>query len=140
MTVLASLRQVARRTGGRPASVLLAAIAVHLAFAILHGVTQRLAQVQLADWQTGFVTAVLFLAPLVAIVALWLDRIRLAGWFVLLAGLAGLGFEALFHFLVANPDHVATVSTHQLSFAGTAALSTLADLVLALAGAWVLER
>ena len=69
-----------------------------------------------------------------------LGRVRAGGAVLLAAGLAALGFEAVFHFVVSNPDHVATVDHGRALFTWTAALSTLGDLALALAGALLVRR
>jgi len=106
----------ARDTDRRSSRALLAAIVRSLALTGTHGFAHGRIPVPLATWQQGYAAVVLVGLPL-------------AG------GLGALGFELLAHFIVANPDHVASVDAGRALFAGTAGLSVIGDAVLAAAAA-----
>lgn len=122
----------------RRALVGVAAVTVSLAAA--HGLVHLASPVHVHGWQYAAGTLTSVLLPAAGAFLLVRGRPVAGGWLLLLAGLAALTFEAVFHFVVANPDHVATVERHRALFAGTAALSTAADAALATAAGWHLRR
>lgn len=124
----------------RDVAVVAAAVAVHLALTLAHGWAHATIPVPYEDWQGVYAGVVLFLAPVAGVVALVVGRVRLACWFLVLAGVAGFAFEAAFHFLVAGPDHVGSVEHGTSLFASTAVLTTLGDAVLVAAGGWRFRR
>jgi hypothetical protein len=84
-------------------------------------------------------TIVLYLVPATAAGLTGRGHRRVGGVLLFGAGLAGLAFEGVWHFLVANPDHVAHVADHRVAFGLTALLSTASNLLLLGAG-WFANR
>ncbi|PSP27594.1 hypothetical protein BRC65_04910 [Halobacteriales archaeon QH_2_65_14] len=117
---------------------LVGAVVVHLFLTAAHGVAHVTIPVPVHDWQTGVATAVLFVVPILGAVLARSGRVRAGSWLVLTAGLGGLAFEGLLHFVVSNPDHVGLVTDGDALFLSTAVLTTLGDALLVLAGGWFL--
>lgn len=123
----------------RNVRVLAAAVGAALLAHAVHGVVHGLIPVPTRGWRLAYVVAIVFAAP-VAGVLVARRNVGAGAALVVLAGVAGLGFEATFHFAVPNPDHVGHVGRGWLPFALTAALSTVGNLVAAAAGALVWWR
>lgn len=112
--------------------------AVAMLASAIHGWAHATIPVDIPGWQLGAAIFLLFVLLLSGLVLLATGR-RVTGLGTLFgAGLAGLAFEGLFHFVVENPDHVSTVEHGQTLFANTALLSTAGNGVLAIAAAWFL--
>ncbi|MDY6817505.1 MAG: hypothetical protein SVG88_02495 [Halobacteriales archaeon] len=105
---------------------------------LVHGVTHLVLPVTVHGWQYGFAIVVLFMAPLAGVVLIIYDRSVTGGILLAIAGMAALAFELLYHFIIMNPDHVATIATGQLVFATTAVLTTIGDGVLIAVAGWFL--
>lgn len=73
---------------------------------------------------------VLYLLPVVGAGLVVSGRHRVGTGVVFVAGVAGFAFEGVFHFVLANPDHVAHVASHGTAFGLTALLTTGSDLSL----------
>ncbi len=117
-----------------------AAVAVHLALSVAHGVTHVTVPVHIPGWQFGYAVVVILLAPVVGVALLAAGRMDAGLRLVLLAGVAALAFEGLLHFVVVNPDHVSTVGIGATVFATTAALTTVGDAFLVAVAGWVVWR
>ena len=115
------------------------AVAVHLALTLGHGWAHASIPVPYVEWQGVYAGVVLFLAPVAGLLALVGGRQRLGYWLVLLAGVGGVAFEGLFHFVVHSPDHVASVGNAAGLFASTAVLTTLGDALLVAVAYWSLR-
>lgn len=115
-------------------------VAVHIALTLAHGGVHVTVPVRLAHWQTLIVAIVLFGLPLAGALLVARGRAARGVLFLCFAGVAGVAFEGVFHFVVANPDHVASVPRLVVAFHHTAVLSTLGNLVLVAGGAWVARR
>lgn len=122
---------------GREVRVLTAALALALAAPAAHGVVHAAIPVWNPGWQLAYVAVVLFVAPVAGVLDARRGHLRRGAALVAGAGVAGLTFEGPFHFVLANPDHVAHVTRAQLPFAATAALSTAGSLLVAVVGGWV---
>lgn len=130
------------------ATVVALAVAVHVALTLAHGLAHATVPVPVTEWQGVYSAVVLFAAPLAGALFVRRGRVRAGAWLVLVAAVGALAFEGLFHFLVANPDHVAAVgsgefpfgSTTALAFGSTAVLTTVGDAVLVLVAGWALRR
>ncbi|MFB6139330.1 MAG: hypothetical protein ABEJ26_02720 [Halosimplex sp.] len=120
------------------ATLVTGAVVVHLALTLPHGIVHGVIPVYIADWQGAYAAVVLFGLPLGGLWAVRRGRVRRGAWLALVGGLGGFAFETLAHFVVPNPDHVATVETGRALFAGTAGLSVLGDAALAVAAAYAL--
>ena len=106
-------------------------VAAHTVLSLAHGVPHVAIPVSLTSWQTAFVSVVVVIAPLVALVGLWRGRLR-AGAFVLAVSMAASAvFGAYFHFAVPNPDHVHSIpaGSWQTPFVVTAALTVVVDVL-----------
>lgn len=104
----------------------------------IHGWAHATIPVESPTWRLLLVVVLLFLAPILGAVLAASDRRRIGAWTLLLAGLGGLTLEGVLHFVVRNPDHVATVERGHALFANTAVLSTAGDALLVLGAGWVL--
>lgn len=124
----------------RAALVTTTVVALHLLLHAAHGAVHEVIPVRIAAWQTGFVVGVIFLLPVVALACIHQGRRRLGAGALVGAGIAALGFEGTFHFLVENPDHVHAVADGNSAFVGTTGLAAVADVLLVLAGVWFYRR
>lgn len=124
---------------GRRRSVVGGAVAAHLVVTLVHGWPHATIPVPIPPWQKLFVAVVLVIAPVAGFLAVARARPRLGGWLLLCSGLGALAVEGVCHFVVPNPDHVAAVDHGRFRFATTAALSTVGDGVLVVAG-WYCSR
>jgi hypothetical protein len=83
-----------------------AAVLGHLAVSVLHGYAHSELAVALNSWQKVYVLVVITLAPLIALILLWLQRTR-PGLLLLALSMAGaLIFGVYFHYIEISPDHV----------------------------------
>src|SRR5215217_3737541 len=95
----------------------------------------------LPAWQLVYVTVVLYLAPIVAVVLLW-SRFRRAGAWLLFASMAGSSvFGLAYHFVVPGPDNVFAwhPGAWRAPFQVSAALLLLVDGIGCLIGVWALN-
>lgn len=109
---------------------------------VLHGTSHVEHQVPLAAWQWTYVIFVVFLAPVVAAVLLWI-RLQRVGVWLLVASMAGaLIFGLAFHFLVSGPDNVFTLNpgAGREAFQFSAALVALTEALGCVAGVWALSK
>jgi hypothetical protein len=105
-------------------------VAVNILFTLVHGAVHETIPVVIAPWQSAFVGLTIVVGPLIALglVAAGYDRIGLT--LCALLGFSAFAFEALFHFVMENPDHVAHVTHGAVVFEATAWLSVFGDLSL----------
>jgi hypothetical protein len=115
-----------------------AAVALNLFVGMLHGVVHAVLPVSVPAWQYAVAGLTMGLLPLFGLALLRVGRSTAAILTVGLAGLTALAFEGLAHFVVSNPDHVARVPEGTTLFAGTAALSSLGDVLLVATAGWYL--
>jgi len=125
---------------GRSRTVLIGSVGLAIALTVVHGLAHVSIPVPTPGVHAVFVLIFLFGLPLAAAGLASRNRVRTAAIVALVAGLGALAFEGVAHFLIENPDHVASVESSQGLFGGTAALSLLGDVVLVAVGAWVLWR
>lgn len=126
-------RRVARFGGRR--TVLVAVLLGHLAVSAFHGATHGLVPVPLAPWQNAVVALATFVGPVVGVTLAWREHpVGIPLFTVSMAG--ALAFGGYFHFVVENPDHVASVPTGrwQLAFQGSAVGVLLANALGAVVG------
>ena len=119
----------------------LAAVLATLAH-VLHGISHVEHQVPLAAWQWAYVIFVIFLAPVVAAVLLWI-RLQRVGVWLLVASMAGaLIFGLAFHFLASGPDNVFTLNpgAGREAFRFSAVLVVLTEALGCVAGVWALNK
>ena len=114
--------------------------AVSVLSLVVHGWAHVTIPVGNPVWQLVLVLVFLFVAPVAGVALLAAGRRRQAIWTLTVAGIAGLTLEGLLHFVLANPDHVASVETGAVLFTTTALLSTTGDALLALAAGWAWRR
>lgn len=113
------------------------AVFVHLAFVAIHGLVHLVIPVHLGLWQGVYAIAVILIAPLVGAGLAERGHLGLGAWVILCAGVGAFLFEAGFHFLIENPDHVHAVEDRRLIFAATAVLTTIGNVALILVGSWI---
>lgn len=113
-------------------------VALNLAAGVAHGVSHGVASVSLPLWGYAVVGLTVGMLPLVGLALRSTGRLRTGTAVVALAGLAALAFEGLAHFVVPNPDHVGAVADGAALFAGTAALTTVGDVLLVVTAGWLL--
>lgn len=122
----------------RRRTLLAGAISIHLSVLSLHGLVHVLLPVHVHAWQYGSAVVTGLVGPIIG-AALHVRRKTTLGLSVIaLSGVAALTFEALYHFVIVNPDHVTTVTNGRALFATTAALSTAGDGVLIVCSLWIL--
>lgn len=116
-------------------------VAVHALVSIGHGLAHLAVPVDLTTAQEAFVVLVIALAPVVALALLWRGRDRAGAGLLSVSMAAALVFGVYFHYLVPNPDNVASATgAWSLHFEGTAALVVIAELAGTVAGAWLWWR
>lgn len=108
---------------------LVAAVGVAAATGVLHGGVHATVPVPLAEWQAAYVAVVLFLAPVAGAALAVRGRVRTGATLIAASAVLALGFEAVAHFVIRNPDHVAAVADGNTEFAVTAALSVAGDAI-----------
>jgi hypothetical protein len=117
-------------------------VVVHAVVSGIHGVAHAELPVALAAWQEAFVLLVPTLAPFAGLALLYRGRER-AGAALLAASMAAaLLFGLTFHYLVPNPDNVASIPAGpwHLHFTWTAAAIALTEFGGAALGAWLWVR
>lgn len=117
--------------------VLVGVLGLHLAVAVGHGTTHELVPVGLSAELNALVALTTFLGPVAGVALAW--RGHRLGVPVFTASMVGaflLG--AVLHFVVENPDHVASVPAGpwQLPFQASAAAIGLTAALGAVVGAW----
>jgi hypothetical protein len=115
---------------------------------LLHGVPlvlHSMAHVQLAIYLPSvlanvYIGVVLFAAPVIAVVLLWMGWLRSGGWLLVVSMLGSLVFEVYNHFMAISPDHVSQVpfSTWGDIFRITATASAITEVLAAAAGVAIL--
>lgn len=117
---------------------LLIGITGHLLLSLVHGVVHLTVPVTIHGWQYGYTVVVVVLAPIFGVLLISRDRPIAGGLLVVISGIAAFTFEGLYHFVVVNPDRVATVTTGQTVFTMTAWFTTIGDVVLVTVTVWFL--
>ena len=117
-------------------------VVLHAVVSGVHGVAHAEIPVALAAWQQGFVLVVPTLAPFVALALLYRGH-ELVGAALLTLSMAGAFlFGLYFHYLVPNPDNVASIPAGplHLHFTWTAAAIAVTEFGGAALGAWLWVR
>lgn len=118
------------------------AVLGHLIVVVLHGSAHTELHVELNAWQRIYVTTVILLAPLVAVVFLWTRYHRL-GLLLLLVSMAGsFVFGACYHYAIVSPDHVSHLPPGDARglFRTTALLLMLTEMFGLVAALFALRR
>lgn len=76
----------------------------------------------------------LYILPILGAGLVIYGRRGIGATLLLSTGIAGLTFEGVLHFLIANPDHVAHISNHRTTFGLTAVLTTASNIFVLAAG------
>ena len=114
---------------------------MHFGGAIVHGVAHAHYEIPMEPWQKVFIAVVIVIAPGVAGLLLWLGRLRLGAWLLLVSMGGSLLFGMAFHFLLVGPDHVSSVNMEGwgATFQATAFLLAVTEAVGMLAAVRVLR-
>jgi hypothetical protein len=117
-------------------------VVVHALVSGVHGVAHAEIPVPLAAWQQGFVLVVPTLAPFAALALLYRGRERVGAALLAVSMAAAFLFGTYFHYLVPNPDNVASIPAGpwHLHFTWTAAAIALTEFGGAALGAWLWVR
>jgi hypothetical protein len=107
---------------------------------VAHGFAHLAVPVHVHGWQYGYSGVVVLLLPILGTIAILRGSITAGLWLLALSGLAAFIFEGLFHFVVASPDHVASVTSGRMLFWSTAALTTIGDVALTVVAGWFLSQ
>ena len=110
--------------------LIIAAVVGHLMLTVLHGLVHAAIPVLPVGWEATFVVVVLYFLPVTGAGLVMRGHRRAGAAFLLGAGAAGFAFEGAFHFLIANPDHIAHVADHHMAFYLTGILTTASNLLL----------
>lgn len=121
-----------------PRRALAGAAFLHVGASLPHGAVHGWIPVHVAPGLLAAVAVTVFLVPLAGLGLVATGRSRSGAWVLVVAGLAAFAVEGGAHFVVANPDHVASVADGSAAFAATAVLTTAGDLLLAGVAGWVL--
>ena len=118
-----------------------AVVAVHAVVSLGHGLAHLAVPVDLTTAQDAFVVLVVALAPILALALLWRGRERAGAGLLSASMAAAFLFGVYFHYLVPNPDNVASVAgVWSLHFEGTAALVAITEIAGTAVGAWLWRR
>jgi lipopolysaccharide export LptBFGC system permease protein LptF len=108
---------------------------------VLHGFAHAKIPVPISQLQSLFIVSVIVLAPLLAMVLLWMQFRRAGGLLLFLAMAGALVFGAYNHFIVVGADHISHVPPGEwgMLFRVTAILLALAEGLGSGVGVWVLS-
>jgi hypothetical protein len=117
-------------------------VVVHALVSGIHGVAHAGLPVALTAWQEAFVLVVPTLAPFAALVLLYRGHERVGAALLAASMAAALLFGLTFHYLVPNPDNVASIPAGpwHLHFTWTAAAIAVSELLGTALGGWLWVR
>ena len=116
-------------------------VLLHGLINIFHGLAHFENGIWLSLFGNAYVTIVILLAPLLAILLLYTRWQRPGAWLLTLSMLGSLIFGVWYHFLVPGPDNVAQVppGAWQLPFLITSILLALLEAIGIASGIWCLS-
>lgn len=120
-------------------NLVLIAVGSHLLLTILHALVHVAIPIIPNGWIAAFATVSLYLLPVAGAILFVSGHRGLGAAVLFTAGIGSFVFEGTFHFIISNPDHVAQVANHHVSFDLTAMLTTMGNLLL-LVAAWFAVR
>lgn len=116
-------------------------VTVHAVVSLAHGWVHVAAPVDLTAAQWVFVILVITLAPLLALSLLWRRREEAGSALLAVSMAAAFAFGVYQHYLVPNPDNVASVvGPWSATFGWTAALVAVSELAGTAVGVWLWWR
>jgi hypothetical protein len=115
-------------------NLILAAVIGHLLLTSIHGLVHAAVPVFPTGRNAAFAVVFLYVLPVLGAGLVVYGRRGMGATLLFSAGLASLIFEGALHFLIANPDHVAHISSHRTSFGLTAVLTTASNFFVLAAG------
>jgi hypothetical protein len=118
-----------------------AAVLVHGVPLVLHSIAHTQLGIYLPSVLANvYIAAVLFAAPVIAAVLLWMGWLRSGGWLLVASMLGSLVFEVYNHFMAMSPDHVSQVPSGTWGdiFRITATASAITEVLAAAAGIAIL--
>jgi hypothetical protein len=113
------------------------AVVLHGVPLVLHGMAHAQLEIYLPSvLANAYILVVLYAAPVVAAVLLWMGRTATGGWLLIGSMVGSLIFEGYHHFLVMSPDHVSQVSAGTWGdiFRITAVASVITEVLAIAAG------
>jgi len=122
-----------------PLLILTALFLVRLGVNFAHGHAHDELAVPLSAWQNAFVWIVIVIAPLLAMIWLWVRPNATVAWALAAFVAAGWVFGLYFHFGPLNPDHVSAQppGPGREMFAMTAVALAIVEPLVALAAVWL---
>lgn len=102
-------------------------VIIHGIVVALHGLAHQQLPVPLSLVQSLFVSAVIVLAPMMALILVWTPFYRAGIWLLLFSMTGSLLFGIYNHFIVITPDHIS-----QIPFKGWGLLFQITALLLLL--------
>lgn len=84
-------------------------VVIHGIVVALHGLAHQQIPVPLSMIQSLFVSAVIVLAPIIALILLWTPFYRAGIWLFLVSMIGALLFGIYNHFIVITPDHISQI-------------------------------
>ena len=115
-------------------NLILAAVIGHLLLTSIHGMVHAVVPVFPTGRNAALAAILLYILPVLGAGTIIYGHRGMGTIFLLSAGIAGLTFEGVFHFVIANPDHVAHISSHRTAFGLTAVLTTASNILVLAAG------
>ena len=115
-------------------SLILAVVFGHLLLTSIHGMVHAVVPVFPTGRNAALAAVFLYILPVLGAGLVIYGRRVIGTTLLLSAGIAGLTFEGVFHFVIANPDHVAHISSHRTAFGLTAVLTTASNILVLAAG------
>jgi cytochrome bd-type quinol oxidase subunit 2 len=116
-------------------------VAIHAIVVTLHGLAHQKIPVPLSLIQSLFVSAVIVLAPILAVCLLWASFDRAGRWLFFISMTGALLFGIYNHFIAMSPDHLS-----QIPFEGWGVLFQVTALLLLViegigcgVGVWILN-
>ena len=81
-------------------------VLVHFLVNMVHGRAHGELGVGLSEWQTIYVITVILIAPLIAILSLWMRYARVGLLMLVISMASSLIFGVIYHYVIVSPDHV----------------------------------
>lgn len=116
-------------------------VVFHAVVVTLHGLAHEKIPVPLSLFQSLFVSSMIVLAPIVAIILLWTPLQKAGGWLLLGSMTGSLLFGVYYHFIAISPDRISQIplTGWGILFLITAILLVLVEGLGCGVGVWALK-
>lgn len=115
-------------------------VVIHAIVVALHGLAHKEIPVPLSLLQSLFVGSVIVLAPIAALILLWI-QLQVGSWLLLSSMAGAMLFGVYYHFIMISPDHISQIPFAHwgVLFHITAILLFLTEGLGCAIGAWALS-